>query len=144
MSQITNSTGVKLKKANLWFHLASWNLPDFLLFLESKTEPNVINFLGFAFIIIINSPNKPQHNLNCCWVCYDFTLKTRLTTLGSKPTNFFAIVAVSKLSLSDMRIVAGMAGPPGEPSSHKVRNQNRQVLRVVVTTLNQYKRKVTI
>ena len=44
-----------------------------------------------------------------------------------------------------MRIVAGTAGTPAEPFSHKVRNQNRQVLRVlVVATLNQYKRKVTI
>ena len=30
-----------LKKVNLWLHLASWNFPNFLLFLESKTEPSV-------------------------------------------------------------------------------------------------------
>ena len=30
-----------LKINNLWLHLASWNLPDFLLYLESKTEPSV-------------------------------------------------------------------------------------------------------
>ena len=38
-----------LKKANLWLHLASWNLPDFLLCLESKTEPSVAkeqNYMG--------------------------------------------------------------------------------------------------
>ena len=29
------------KKANLWLHLASWNLPDSQLSLESKTEPRV-------------------------------------------------------------------------------------------------------
>ena len=29
------------KKANLWLHLARWNLPDFLLCLESKTKPYV-------------------------------------------------------------------------------------------------------
>ena len=46
--------------------------------------------------------------------------------------------------LLDMRIVPGMAGTPEEPSSHKVRKQNIQVLRVVAVTLNQYKRKVTI
>ena len=38
-----------VKKANLWLHLASWNLPDFLLCLESKTEPSVAkkqNYMG--------------------------------------------------------------------------------------------------
>ena len=30
-----------LIKANLWLHLASWNFPNFLLCLESKTEPSV-------------------------------------------------------------------------------------------------------
>ena len=30
-----------LKKANLWLHLASRNFPNFLLCLESKTEPSV-------------------------------------------------------------------------------------------------------
>ena len=29
------------KKNNLWVHLASWNLPDCQLCLESKTEPSV-------------------------------------------------------------------------------------------------------
>ena len=29
------------KKANLELHLASWNLPDSRLHLESKAEPNV-------------------------------------------------------------------------------------------------------
>ena len=37
----------------------------------------------------------------------------------------------------DMRIVAGTAGMPAEPSSHKVRNQNRLILCVVVAKLNQ-------
>ena len=40
-----------------------------------------------------------------------------------------------------MRIVAGTAGTPAEPFSHKVRNQNRLILRVVVTKLNQYTKK---
>ena len=44
-------------------------------------------------------------------------------------------------SRPDMRIVAGTAGMPAEPSSHKVRNQNRLILRVVVTKLNQYTKK---
>ena len=40
-----------------------------------------------------------------------------------------------------MRIVAGTAGTPAEPSSNSVRNQNRQILRIVVAKLNQKKRK---
>ena len=40
-----------------------------------------------------------------------------------------------------MRIVAGTAGMPAEPSSYKVRNQNRLILRVVVAKLNQYTKK---
>ena len=30
-----------LENANLWLHLASWNLPDILLCLDSKTEPRI-------------------------------------------------------------------------------------------------------
>ena len=38
-----------VKKANLWLHLATWNLLDFLLCLESKTESSVAkeqNYMG--------------------------------------------------------------------------------------------------
>ena len=37
------------KKANLWLHIASWNLTDFLVYLESKTEPSAAkaqNYMG--------------------------------------------------------------------------------------------------
>ena len=37
------------KKNNLWLHLASWNLTDFLVCLESKTEPSAAkaqNYMG--------------------------------------------------------------------------------------------------
>ena len=39
------------------------------------------------------------------------------------------------------RIVACTAGTPAEPSSHKVRNQNRLILHIVVAKLNQYTKK---
>ena len=42
------------------------------------------------------------------------------------------------LGETDMKIVAGMADMPAEPSSHKVRNQNKLIFRVVVAKLNQY------
>ena len=45
---------------------------------------------------------------------------------------------------ANMRIVAGTACKPVEPSSHRVRNQNRQILHVDVAKLNQYKIKFTI
>ena len=38
-------------KNNLWLYLASWNLTDFLLCLESKTEPSEAkaqNYMGDA------------------------------------------------------------------------------------------------
>ena len=37
---------------------------------------------------------------------------------------------------TDMRIVAGTAGTPAEPSSHRVRNQNEKILRVVDAKLS--------
>ena len=48
------------KKANLWLHLASWNLPDSQLCLESKTKPGLSkaqNYIG------VGTP----HRKNVCW-----------------------------------------------------------------------------
>ena len=59
-----------LKKANLWLHLASWNFPNFLLCLESKTEPSVAkaqNYRGGHRTYILDEWNKWDGDTTQLW-----------------------------------------------------------------------------